>query len=64
MPLRDVPPDTVGISWEEWIERERIFAEARERRNQLPDRQPDARHRDRGIAAARPLFDLHGSYEE
>jgi hypothetical protein len=34
MTLRDIPPDAVGISWAGWQEqqRERIFAEARERR--------------------------------
>jgi hypothetical protein len=42
MTLRDIPPDAVGISWAEWQDqqRERIFAEARERRRaaQLVDR--------------------------
>lgn len=68
MPLHDVPPDAVGISCAEWIEHERecIFAEAREGRKKLPDGQPvsGAPRRDRGIAAAQPLFSLHGSYEE
>ncbi len=34
MSLDDIPVDAVGISWEQWMERqrERIFAEARARR--------------------------------
>lgn len=35
---KDIPPDAPGIPWDVWYEQqiERIFAEAREKRQQLP----------------------------
>ncbi len=68
MSLHDVPADTAGISWEQWLQREQelIFAEARRKRNELPGRQSvrqDSRS-DRDSAVVQPLFPVHNSYRE
>jgi hypothetical protein len=69
MLLHDVPVHAVGISWEQWMEqqRERIFAEARRRRNKLRDQNAPAetqRCSEADTEAAPRLFPLNGSYGE